>query len=83
MQRSTRIALTYMATALVVALASSVLLYLAWRWQPPADTLAQQLRLVALCLLPLLCAAQILQIAFDPLVWRVVRRLRWHERQAV
>lgn len=82
MHQSTRMFLTYSATALIVIAAISFLTYQTWEWQPAPDALEHELRLLALAVLPLAGLALIIQIACDPLVWRVIRILRWKERLA-
>lgn len=80
MHKSTRILLTYSVMALIAIVAISFLTYQAWEWQPPSDTLAHEMRLVALALLPLAGLSLVIQIVGDPLAWRVVRMLRRKER---
>lgn len=82
MHPPTRISLTYAAIALIMVAASSFLAYQVWAWQPAPDTLGHELRLVALIMLPLLGLSQAIQIACDPLAWRVIRMLRRKERLA-
>lgn len=83
MQKSTRIFLTYSTTALIVVAASSLLTYMAaWEWHPRPDTLEHEFRLLALAGIPLLGLSLVCQLAGDPLVWRVIRMLRFRERLA-
>lgn len=82
MHKSTRIFLTYSATALIVIAAISFLTYQAWESHPLPDTLEHDLRLVALAVLPLLGLSLVIQVVGDPLVWRVIRMLRWKEQHA-
>ena len=82
MHKSTRISLTYTVIALIMAAATSFLAYQVWVWQPAPDALGHELRLVALVILPLLGLSQAIQVACDPLAWRVIRMLRRKERLA-
>lgn len=82
MHPSTRISLTYAVIALIMAAATSFLAYQVWEWQPAPDTLGHELRLVALVILPLVGLSQVIQIAGDPLAWRLIRMLRRKERLA-
>lgn len=81
MIQSTKIALTYATIALIMAVATGFLVYEAWEWQPPPNTMAHDMRLVALIMLPLLGLSQVIQITCDPLAWRVILMLRRKERQ--
>lgn len=81
MTQSTRIAITYATIALIMAVSTGFLAYEAWEWQPPPNTMAHDMRLVALIMLPLLGLSQAIQITCDPLAWRVIRMLRRKERQ--
>lgn len=82
MRKSSRIFLTYSATALIVIASISFLTYQAWESRPLPDTLEHALRLVALAALPLLGLSLVIQIVGDPLVWRVIRMLRCKESLA-
>lgn len=82
MRRSTIIAATYSVMALVMAVGSSFLIYQAWVWQPAPDTMEHELRLVALCALPLVGLSLVVQVVCDPLAWRVRRLLRRKEHLA-
>lgn len=68
--------------ALIAVAGICFLTYQAWESHPRPDTLAHELRLVALAILPLLGLSLVLQIAGDPLAWRVLRILRRKERLA-
>lgn len=82
MHKSARILLIYIAAMLSAIAASGFLTYQIWVWQSPFHTLGHELRPIALILIPLAGLGLAIQIAVDPLAWRVVRMLRSKERHA-
>lgn len=79
MCKSTRILITYAAAAIIAGLCGGYLLYALFSWQPPPNTLAEQLRPVAFCVVALWLLSLLSQMLMDPLGWRVVRMLRRRE----
>lgn len=74
--------MVYLATALLAVACTSFLAYQAWEWQPPMNTLASEIRPLALVIIPLYGLALVVQISSHPLAWRVIRMLRRKERLA-
>jgi len=83
MNKSTRIVITYVVIALLMIGALTYLEYQAWMWKPGSwRTLEDSLRPMLLILLPLTACALVVQMFCDPLTCRVIRMLRYKERQS-
>ena len=88
MNKSTRIIITYVVIALLMVGDFTYLEYQTWMWQPGPwgstleDSLRPMLRPLLLILLPLTACSLFVQMFCDPLTCRVIRLLRYKERQA-
>ena len=76
MQPSTRIIVAYTLAAFVMAGCIAWLEWTAYLWRPWSGTLEEVLRPFVLIGLPAIGLSMFVQTIFDPLAWRVVRRLR-------
>lgn len=83
MNKSNQIIITYAVIVLLMVGALAYLEYQVWMYQPgPLQTLGDLLRPVVLILLPLAACSLVVQMFCDPLTYRVIRMLRYKERQA-
>lgn len=79
MNKANKVISRFLAVSLLFIASASYLEYMAFAWEVVPNTLSVYFRLLALVLIPMWVGGHLMQLAIDPVLRRVLRKLRYQE----